>query len=87
MWEFRLNFNEILLSVLDLFLFGIVFERWVRLVIAFGEFLYFGVLVDFVAFSKRTHALYSGQEFLTFMIIVSLGKYIDELFGEITHNL
>ena len=85
--ELGLDFGEILLSVVDLFVFGIVFEGGVGLLVAFGEFLHFAVGVDFVAFPEIAHGFNAGHELFAFMKVVCLCEDVDDFFGKISHNL
>ena len=75
------------MSVVDLLLFGVVFEGGVGLVVAFGEFLHFAVWVYLVAFPKTTHTLNAGHELLPLVVVISLGKDVDDFFGKIRYYL
>ncbi len=68
-------------------LFGVVFEGGVGLVVAFGVFLHFAVRVYLVAFPEISHAFNASHELLSLVVIVSLGKYVDDLFGKIRNYL
>ncbi len=70
--KFGPDFCEIILSVVDLFLFGIVFERGVGFCMAFGMFLHFTVSLDFVAFPEIAHGFDTSHELLSFVKIVGL---------------
>ncbi len=85
--ELLFNFDEVLLSVLDLLLFCVIFKREVRLWIAFGEFLHFDVRVYLIAFPEFGHALNTGHEFLFLVIVVGLSKNVDDFFGKVRDDL
>jgi hypothetical protein len=70
-----------------LLLFGVVFEGGVGLVVTFGVFLHFAVRVYLVAFPEIAHAFNASHELLSLVVIVSLGKYVDDLFSKIRNYL
>lgn len=51
--------------------------------VALGEFLHFAVRIDFVAFSEIAHTLNPRHELLFLVVVVCLGKYVDDLFGKV----